>query len=365
MTLLPQIANDLNIDEPTAGHIISAYALGVVFGAPVLALWASNWARRRALVVMLCVFVVTHVASLFAGSYHSLLVLRFLSGLPHGAFLGISALFAGGLMGKANRGKAVARVMMGLTVATVIGAPLTNWLGQALNWRVCLGVAALVAFLAMIGLLTSVPSTYRQVRSEARHELGALKNIHIWLTLVCGAIGFGGMFAVYTYLASLLETVSGLNAEYLPLVFCCMGVGMTLGNLILGYFADKSVPKSVTSVLIWSICWLSSFPLISANAWLVALWVLMIGIGGGFATALQVRLMDVAGKAQTMAAALNHSSFNMANALGPFLAGLAIDAGFGFPSVGYVGAALAGCGLLVWLFAMALSPSESKPQSSH
>ncbi|HQT47136.1 MAG TPA: MFS transporter [Acidocella sp.] len=354
MGLLPYFSSSLGITAPQAGHVISAYALGVVVGAPVFAVLVARLPRRLVLVGLMVFFAVANGLSAFAPDYHWMLAFRFLAGLPHGAYFGVASLVAASLVPPARRAQAIARVLLGLTIATIIGVPLANVIGQLVGWRwafalvaaLALGTALLVYFLVPAGVRTSgeAPNPLR--------ELAVLKRRQVWLTLGIGAIGFGGMFAVYTYLASTLLNVTHAPQVALPIMLGIFGVGLTVGNLVSAWFADRALMPTIAVVLVWAATALALYPFATHALWSMALAVLLIGGGGGLATPLQARLMDVAEEAQTLAAALNHSAFNTANALGPWLAGMAIGAGYGWQSAGWVGSALALCGLALWALAM-------------
>jgi DHA1 family inner membrane transport protein len=355
MSLVPDFARDLGIDAPTAGHVISAYALGVVVGAPAMAVLAAKLSRRTLLIVLMTVFAIANGLSGLAPSYHWMLLFRFLSGLPHGAYFGIASLVAASLVPQGQRTRAVARVMLGLTVATVAGVPLANWLGQGVGWRwAFVVVAALAAATAVLVAVFAPRDTPEQGASPLR-ELGALKRGgQVWLTLGIGAIGFGGMFAVYTYLADTLVKVTGVAPALIPVALMVFGSGMTAGNLVAPRFADRALLPTAAVLLVWSAAALALYPLAAGNWWTMLADIGAIGIGGALGTVLQTRLMDVAGDAQALAAALNHSAFNTANALGPWLGGMAIAAGLGWTSTGLVGCALALAGLAVLAASAAL-----------
>ena len=352
MSLLPYFSKGLGIDAPTAGHVISAYALGVVVGAPLLAVVGARLSRRTLLVVLMGLFALANAASALAPSYGWMLLFRFLSGLPHGAYFGIASLVAASLVPAEKRTQAVARVMLGLTTATIVGVPFANWLGQALGWRWGFGVVAVCALTTVAMVTAVVPHDRPVAGASPLRELGALKRGQVWLTLGIGAIGFGGLFSVYTYLASTLTAVTGVSPETVPLVLGVFGVGMTLGSLIVPRFADRALMPTAGGVLLWSAAALALYPLAAHHLWSMILDVLAIGIGGALGIVLQTRLMDVAEDAQGLAAALNHSAFNTANALGPWLGGLAIAAGYGWTSTGWVGCALALGGFAVWIVAV-------------
>lgn len=317
MSLLPLFSKGLGIDAPTAGHVISAYALGVVVGAPLLAVAAARLSRRTLLVVLMVMFALGNGLGALAPTYHSLLVFRFLSGLPHGAYFGIASLVAVSLVPADKRTQAIGRIMLGLTVATIIGVPFANWLGQALGWRWGFGVVTVLALVTVIMVLAVVPRDAPEVDASPLRELGALRRGQVWLTLAIGAVGFGGMFAVYTYLASTLMAVTGVSAATVPLVLAVFGIGMTAGNLIVPRFADRALMPTAGLLLVWSAGALALYTISGAHLWSITLAVFAVGFGGALGTVLQTRLMDVARDAQGLAAALNHSAFNTANALGP------------------------------------------------
>jgi DHA1 family inner membrane transport protein len=348
MSLLRYFAHDLSIDEPTAGHVISAYALGVVVGAPVIAVLSARLPRRTLLVGLMVVFAAANALSAFAPTYHWMLLFRFLSGLPHGAYFGIAALVAASLVPTERRTQAVSRVLLGLTVATIVGVPLANWLGQAVGWRFSFGIVAVLALSCAAMVAAYAPADPPAAGASPLRELGALGRAQVWLTLATGAIGFGGLFAVYTYLGSTLNDVTRVPPQAAPLAFSVFGMGLTAGNLWVPRFADRALMPTAGVLLGWSILVLALYPWAAQHYATILLDVFAIGIGGALATVLQTRLMDVAGEAQGLAAALNHSAFNVANALGPWLGGLAIDSGFGLASTGYVGSALAAGGLIIW-----------------
>jgi DHA1 family inner membrane transport protein len=354
MSLLPFFARDLHIDAPTAGHAISAYALGVVAGAPVIAAFAARLPRRTLLVGLMAMFAIGNALSALWPSYHWMLLFRFLSGLPHGAYFGVAALVAANLVPLEKRALAIAKVMTWLTVATVIGVPVANWMGQVLGWRSGFFVVAALALATVTLVALFAPRDAGDPGASPMRELTALGKSQVWLTLLTGAIGFGGLFAVYTYVASTMIEVTHVPETYVPLVLVIFGVGLTLGNLGAAWAADRALNRTVIGVLLWSAAALAIFPFMAGNIWTLGLNIFLIGIGGGLGTPLQARLMDVSGDAQTLAAALHHSAFNIANALGPWLGGLSIAAGYGLVSTGWIGCALALGGLLIYLAAIAL-----------
>ena len=358
MSLLPYFAHDLNVSEPAAGHAISAYALGVVVGAPVIAVLSARMARRTLLIALMGFFALMNGLSGLAPDYHTMLVLRFLAGLPHGAYFGIAMLVAASLVPMDKRTAAVGRVLLGLTIATTIGVPLANGVGQAIGWRWAFAIVAGLALLTAILVLLFAPRDAANTNASPLRELSALGRKHVWLTLAIGAIGFGGLFSVYTYLASTMLAVTHASPALVPVTLCVFGAGLTAGNIIVPRFADRALMATAGGLLLWSAATLALYPLAAGNFWTLSADVFLIGLGGALATVLQTRLMDVAGEAQSLAAALNHSAFNVANALGPWLGGMAVAAGYGWTSTGLVGAGLALAGFAVWVIAVVLAKRE-------
>lgn len=361
MSVLPYIAQGLHISEPKAGHLISIYAIGVVIGAPLIAVFAARFSRRSLLLILMAFFALAHLGTMLAPNYYSIMLFRFLSGLPHGAYFGVGALVAAAMVPPAKRTQAVGLMMIGLTIATTIGVPLSSWLAQAVGWRVIFLIVAVLAAVTVILVALFLPtSSMRGGASNALRELSALTNRQIWLTLAIGAIGFGGMFGIYAYMASALENITGLSAKIVPLVMCLYGVGMTLGNIIIPRLVGRHVMLGLGWLLVWSAAMLALYPFALHHPYWVCIQVVLIGMSGAVGTLLQIRLMDVAKDAQTLAAALNHSAFNAANALGPFLGGLTINAGWGWASTAWVGVALAIIGLIVWWYTLRDERRESK-----
>lgn len=352
MSLLPYFARDLGIGAPTAGHAISAYALGVVLGAPLIAVLGARISRRALLIGLMLVFAIANGLTGLAPSYHAMLALRFVSGLPHGAYFGVAMLVAASLVPPEKRAQASARVLMGLTVATIIGVPCANWLGQAIGWRWGFGIVAALSLLTASLVALFAPRQPPDRGASPLTELAALENRDVLLTLAVGAVGFGGLFSVYTYLANTLLFVTHVPESVVPLVFALFGAGMMSGLMIVPAFAHGRLMAIAGAILVWFAVTLALYTFAVGSLWSISLSVFAIGLGGALGPVLQTRLMDVAGKAQTLAAALNHSAFNVANALGPFLGGIAIAHGYGLASTGLVGSGLALSGLLIWTVAV-------------
>jgi DHA1 family inner membrane transport protein len=286
--------------------------------------------RKTVLLGLMAVFTISNLASMFAPSYEMLIVARFVAGLPHGAFFGVAAMVASFLMGPKNRAKAVAHVMTGLTVATVIGVPMASWLGQALGWRSAFGLVVVVGVMTLTAIAFWLPPLRSMHVTSPLTELGALKRVQVWLAMLVGMVGFGGMFAVYTYISTTMTDVAGMPRALVPLALMVFGLGMVVGNLLGGKMADGSVVRSLYATMSALGVALTVFVLASHNPWTALLVLFAIGAAGSaMGPALQIRLMDVAHDGRTLAACLNHSALNMANAIGALVGGLVIAAGCG------------------------------------
>jgi MFS transporter, DHA1 family, inner membrane transport protein len=347
MGLLPDVAGDIGVSIPVAGHVISAYALGVVVGAPVIAVLAAKLSRRMLLLALMTVFVAGNVASALAPDYGWLAVLRFLTGLPHGAYFGVASLVAAKMAPPNQRARAVGRVMLGLAVATLLGVPLATAFGQTLGWRAAFAAVGAIGALAILLIWRFVPADAADADASPFRELGALRRLQVWLTLGIGAVGSGGMFAVFSYITPTLVNVAGIREALVPFVLCVFGTGMIIGNVAGSRLADRALLPTIGGLLVWNATVLGLLVFTAGHAWLAVTNVLLIGTGFAVVPGLQTRLMDVAADAQTLAAALNHSAFNIANALGAWTGGLAIAAGYGWTSTGWVGTlfALGGLGV--------------------
>ncbi|UNK48003.1 MFS transporter [Lysobacter sp. S4-A87] len=351
MGLINEIARSMGVSEPQVGHVISAYALGVVVGAPVLAILGSKMSRRSLLLALMGFYAVGNLASAMAPDYHTLMLARFVAGLPHGAYFGIAALVAARISRPEQRGAAVGRVMLGLSIALLVGNPLATWLGQAFGWRWAFALVSVIALMTVAMTMRVLPRGMNAPRPDALRELRDFNRKPVWLALGIGAIGFAGMFCVFSYLAPTLVNVTGVAETFIPFGLVAFGIGGIIGTVAGGWLFDRLQFRAAPVVLVWSIVVLLLFPLAARSVWTVLPVVVAVGTMGALATILQAHLMDVAAEAQTLAAASNHSAFNMANALGPWLGGMAITAGYGWTSTGVVGAVTALFGLLIYAWA--------------
>ncbi len=348
MGLLPRIADGVGVSIPVAGHTISAYAAGVVVGAPLIAALGATLPRKGLLLGLMAAFAAGNALSAVAPGYESLVVARFLAGLPHGAYFGVAALVAVDLAPPGRAGRAVGTVMLGIPVANVLGVPGATWLGQHLGWRSAYWLVAVLGLATVALVAFGVPRLAADRTRTVRAELGALKNLQVMLTLAVGAIGFGGMFAMYSYIAPTVTDVTGLSESAVPLFLLVFGLAGFVGNLVAGRMGDWSVLRSVVIGMVGLGVALALFAVAAPYAVPALLVLAAVSVlASVLVINLQLRLMQVAGAAQTLAAAGNHAALNLANALGAWLGGLVIAAGYGYTAPSWVGVGLAVLGLAV------------------
>ncbi|WP_052488640.1 MFS transporter, partial [Streptomyces sp. 150FB] len=346
MGLLPNVAGDLGTSVPTAGYLVSAYALGVVIGAPLLTAVGSRVPRKRMLLLLMALFVVGNFASALAPSFGWLLAGRMLAGLPHGAFFGVGAVVAARMAGEGRQARAVATMFLGLTVANIVGVPAATLLGQHLGWRATFLVVTVIGLLSLTALARLIPYVPVEAHQNVRRELRALGNRQVLLGLATAVFGFGGVFAVYSYLASMTTEVMGLGESSVTLVLALFGIGMTLGALAAGPLTDRALRPTLYGSLGALAVVLVAFRFAVHVEWAALLTVVVLGaVGFMTTTPLQMLVMNKAKDAPTLASASNHSAFNLANAGGAWLGGAAIAAGWGWMSPTLVGAVLAVIGL--------------------
>jgi len=357
MGVLPEIARDLlpglaesDPDEAIAraGILISAYAAGVVVGAPTIAVVAARFPRKGLLLALVIAFTVGTLASAVAPTFELVVVARFVAALPHGAYFGIAALVAASLMGPGKRGQGIALVLSGLTIANVVGVPAITALGQVAGWRAAYLVVAAIFALTAVAIMLVVPKQPGDPGATVRRELGGFARPAVWFALLTGALGFGGFFAVYTYVSPLTTEVTGLGAAFVPLALVVLGVGMTIGNFVGGKLADAGPLRAV--FILFGALMLSLLGLALTAPTVPGLFVGLFAVGAtasAISPAIQTRLMDVAGDSQTLAAAANHSALNIGNSLGAFLGGAVIAAGWGYLAPTWLGLALCVPGILL------------------
>ncbi|MFJ4697388.1 MULTISPECIES: MFS transporter [unclassified Streptomyces] len=352
MGLLPQIADGVGVSVPQAGNIVSAYALGVVLGAPLLTGLGARIPHKKLLLWLTGLFVIGNTASAFAPGFGTLFAARVLAGLPHGALFGVGAVVASRLVAPERAARAVSMMFLGLTVANIVGVPAGTALGQALGWRAAYLAVAGIGLVALAALVKLVPHQPRGEGAGIGRELRAMGNRHVAIMLATAVVGFGGCFAVYSYLVPMLTEVTGMAESSTTFVLALYGVGMTLGTLVAGPLTDRAPRPTLYGGLIILAMTLAAFYFAIHVLATALLCVLLIGaVGSLITTPVQMLLMAKADEAPTMAAASNHSAFNLANAGGAWLGGLVISAGWGWTAPALVGTALAVGGLALALVA--------------
>ncbi|MFI1093531.1 MFS transporter [Streptomyces sp. NPDC020917] len=348
MGLLPDVAHSLGTSVPTAGYLVSAYALGVVVGAPLLTGLGARVPRKRMLLLLMALFTLGNLGSALAPGYVTLLLGRFLAGLPHGAFFGVGAVVAARLVAEERRARAVAAMFLGLTIANIVGVPVATALGQHLGWRATFLVVSVVGLLALAALAALIPHLPPEEHTGVVHELRALREPQVLLGLLTAVFGFAGVFAVYSYLSSMMTEVTGFAESSVTLLLALFGIGMTLGALAAGPLTDRALRPTLYSSLGALAVVLVGFHYAAPSKVAAPIAVVVLGAVGFLTTTpLQMLVMNKARRAPTLASASNHSAFNLANAGGAWLGGAAISAGWGWTSPALVGSVLAVAGLAI------------------
>lgn len=369
MGLLPDFARDLlpelwASDQDAAigrtGWVITAYAMGVVAGAPTIAAAVARFPRKAVLTALAVAFTVGTIASAVAPTFETVVAARFVSGLPHGAYFGIAALAAAKLMGPGKRGRAVAFVLAGLTISNVVGVPAITYVGQVAGWRVAYLIVALLFAATTVAIVAFVPRQEGNPDATIRSEFRALARPAVWFALLTGSVGFGGFFAVFSYVAPLTTEITRAPESVVPVALVVLGLGMTAGNWVGGRMADRGAMKAIFQL--FGVFALALLALIAGATSVTGLFVGLFLVGAGasaLSPVIQTRLMDVAGDSQTMAAALNHSALNIGNALGAFLGGLVIAEGWGYLAPAWLGLVLCVPGVLMALAGWAVTRTKS------
>lgn len=363
MGLLPYFAGDLGLTEPQAGHVISAYALGVVIGAPLTSILGAKLPRRRYLAALMAFYGIMNLLAAVLPGFAMLTGMRFLAGLPHGGFLGVAMLYAADALPREHRARGAAQIIMGLTVANIAGVPLAGALGQGIGWRWGFALPGVLALISAWAILRLAPRVGGNPDARPWDELQALRNPKVLWLLAVGAIGFGGLFAVYAFLTAAMLATTDAPGWAIPLALAMFGVGGTLGTWAAGQITERLGQIRAAYISLAAMAVTQGFAALVVGDWmLMVLSSFLLAAGAGLVIPLQTRLMDVAGPAQSMAAAMNHAAFNAANALGPFLAGAALAAGWGWRAPGLVGIALTLAGALVLALAVRQDRAAAVPE---
>ncbi|MCW2769945.1 MAG: transporter [Aeromicrobium sp.] len=349
MGLLEEIADGIHRTNAQTGHIITAYAFGVVVGAPIIVSLGARLPKKELAIGLILALGVGNAITAVASGYLPVMAARFVAGLPHGAYFGVASLLAASLVRPEFKGRAVSSVMLGLSVATVAGVPASTILGQTLGWRSAYWAVLVIAIAAAFMIFLFVPHSPANTDASLRGELSALKRPQVLFAVSAGMVGFGGLFAMYSYIAPIVTKVADLSSSWIAMFTLAFGLGSVLGSWAAGRLADWNVERSVLYGFVATSVVLVAFYFVAAQVVPALALVFAVGaLGSIVAINLQIRLMDAAGEAQMLGAALNHSALNIANGLGAFFGSVIIEAGYGYRATSLVGVVLASLGLVVF-----------------
>lgn len=360
MGLLPEVAADFAVSEAVAGYLISGYALAVAVGAIGLTVAITRIDRKKALVGLMVIFIAGNVLSALAPSYEMMMLGRIVAALSHGAFFGIGAVVAANLVPANRKAAAISLMFAGLTLANVLGVPIGTFIGQAAGWRSTFWVISVIGVVSLIGIALLIPAMAgRTGGGSILAEFRIFRSGQVWASMIITVLGYGGMFGAFSYIAFTLTGVSGFAASTVPWLLVLFGVGIFVGNIVGGRAADRNLGRTLLVLLVGLIVILVAFALLASSQ--VATLVLLVLMGGfGFATVpgLQMRIMNFAGDAPTLASGANIAAFNVGNAFGAWVGGLTIAAGLGYASPLWAGAAVTLAGLVALLIAGVMPGGE-------
>lgn len=360
MGLLPEVAADFAVSEAVAGYLISGCALGVAVGAIGLTVAITRIDRKKALVGLMVIFIAGNVLSALAPSYEMMMLGRIVAALSHGAFFGIGAVVAANLVPANRKAAAISLMFAGLTLANVLGVPIGTFIGQAAGWRSTFWVISVIGVVSLVGIALLIPATAgRTGGGSILAEFRIFRSGQVWASMIITVLGYGGMFGAFSYIAFTLTGVSGFAASTVPWLLVLFGVGLFVGNIVGGRAADRNLGRTLLVLLVGLIVILVAFALLASSQ--VATLVLLVLMGGfGFATVpgLQMRIMNFAGDAPTLASGANIAAFNVGNAFGAWVGGLTIAAGLGYASPLWAGAAVTLAGLVALLIAGVMPGGE-------
>jgi DHA1 family inner membrane transport protein len=362
MGLLEEIADGIDRTNAQTGHIITAYAFGVVVGAPIIVSLGARLPKKELAIGLILALGVGNAITAVASGYLPVMAARFVAGLPHGAYFGVASLLAASLVRPEFKGRAVSSVMLGLSVATVAGVPASTILGQTLGWRSAYWAVLVIAIAAAFMIFWFVPHSPANTDASLRGELSALKRPQVLFAVSAGMVGFGGLFAMYSYIAPIVTKVADLSSAWIAVFTLAFGLGSVLGSWAAGRLADWNVERSVLYGFVATSVVLVAFYFVAAQVVPALALVFAVGaLGSIVAINLQIRLMDAAGDAQMLGAALNHSALNIANGLGAFFGSVIIEAGYGYRATSLVGVVLASLGLLVFAIGLIVQTRQTAP----
>ena len=367
MGILPDVAEAFGISIPEAGHFISAYALGVVVGAPILTGIGSKWPANKVLLVLMIWFTIFNTLSAFATGYNSFMVLRFLSGLPHGAFFGIGAVVAGKLSKPGKQAKGIAIMFSGLTVANLLGVPLGTYLGKNFAWSASFLMVGVVGVIAVLGVKFWMPLLQKSSETKFIEEFKIFKRPELWLIILLTTIGTGGFFAWYSYISPLITDVAGHPENVVSYAMVLAGLGMVIGNFMGAKLTEKFSPlNTVTIVLLLMVVSLSLNTYLASDKIMVLVMTFVIGmVSFAISTPIQMLIISASKGSETLGSSLNQNAFNVGNASGAYFAGLPIAMGYGYTSADWVGAAMAATGVLIAIGILILKKSRTTKLLKH
>ncbi|MGI1795730.1 MFS transporter [Acinetobacter variabilis] len=359
MGFLPEIARDLEISIPRAGMLISAYALGVMLGAPLMTLWLSRYSKRKSLILLMAIFTIGNILATLAPNYLGLIGARIITSLNHGAFFGIGSIVAASVVPKDKQASAVAMMFMGLTIANIGGVPLATWIGQHIGWRMAFLGISLLGLLTMFSLWKALPEGQSSQKPDVRQELQVLTRLPVVLALLTTVMSAGAMFALYTYIAPSLQSFTQASPALITLMLVLIGVGFSIGNHLGGKFADLSLDKTLIGFLILLMLMMLLFPILASTAVGAGLALIIWG-AAAFAVVppLQMRVMSVAYDAPGLASSVNIGAFNLGNALGAIAGASVLNLGLSYSAVSFAGAGLSAVALLLVVIQMKLAPQQ-------
>ncbi|EJF77080.1 Inner membrane transport protein ydhP [Candidatus Bartonella washoeensis] len=351
MGLQPEMARSSSVDIPTAGQYVSAYALGVVIGAPLLAVATAQLSRKTVLIGLMSFYAFANIASAFFANFSMLVALRFISGLPHGIYFGLATMVASSMAEMNERSKAVGYVMLGLTIATVLGAPSATWIGQLVGWQIAFILVGAIALLCCLLIWAFLPSAPNDLKTNPLRELSALKQKQVWFLLMMVSVGSSGLFSVFTYIKSTLMHISGVSLDWVPFIMPLVGLGMVVGNLLGPKFAVKvGTSPLIFFAMLWSAFVFFLFFFLSYTPLMAALGCFLVGTSFAAMPSIQTKIMDVALHGQILAGALMQSAFNIANALGAEAGAWILRLGYSYEYTAVLGGILTLCGLMIFCF---------------
>ncbi len=360
MGLLPDMAEGLGVSIPAAGLLVSAYAVGVLLGAPLMTLTTARMNRRTLLILLMGIFTLGNFLSAIAADYTTLMVARVVTSLNHGAFFGVGSVVAASIVPPEKRASAVAAMFMGLTLANVVGVPLAPWIGESFGWRTAFGAIAIWGLFTMAALRFALPDLRDMAGGDMLAELGVLRRRTVLVALALTAIGSAAMFTVFTYIAPILRDATGADTLYVTAMLVVYGLGLTLGNWLGGVFADRSIDRTLIVSLAALAAILLVFAITMASPLAAPLTIFAWGVATfAIVPPLQMRVMEAASDAPNLASAVNIGAFNLGNAIGAAAGGAVIGLGFDYPLVSVAGAAMALTGLAIVLATRNKAPAAT------